>query len=98
MTDETNKTPISATAQSSSAAISASEVGKECLDIIEAFRRSERNPLDKTKSIHEPIFTLTTVAPELTGPKCNDATSGCLSNAGAMIYTESRKISEGPGT
>jgi hypothetical protein len=51
MTDEINETPISVTAQSSSAAISASEVGKECLNIIEAFRRSERNPSDKTKSI-----------------------------------------------
>jgi len=98
MTDEINETPISATAQSSSVAISASEVEKECLDIIKGV---QKNPLDRAKSIQEIICALTTATPELTRPECDDALGSylrMLEQHGSDDPFGLRKISEDPGT
>ena len=73
MTNATYQTPITETEQSTSISIPTSEVGKECLDIIEMFRRGERTQSEKTRSIREIVLALTTTTPELTSSECDDA-------------------------
>ena len=73
MTDAIVQTPITETAQSASESVPSSEVGKECLDIIETYRRGVRTLSEKTKSIREIVLALTTATPELTSSECDDA-------------------------
>jgi hypothetical protein len=70
--DTGNETPISSQGPIPDTE-STPQVGKACLDIIEAYRKGSCNPLDKASAIGKIAETLTSTAPKLTETEVNDS-------------------------
>jgi hypothetical protein len=89
MTDVTEQTPNTETGQSSED-VPTSEVAKKCLDLVEAYRRSERTVSNKAGSTREIITALAATTPELSEIEFNDSLGTYLS----MLEQHDRSIAD----
>ena len=74
--DETTETPNSQT--ESSEGVSESEVAKKCLDVVEAYRRSEHKSSDKAVATRDLVAAVSASTPELSDPEFNDSLGSYL--------------------
>jgi hypothetical protein len=70
---ENVNTPIPVETPESEDSILASTMAKECLKIVDTYRKGPRKPIGKASAIHEITGTLTAATPQLTEDELNDA-------------------------
>ena len=89
-----SETPIAQTGGHSATSIASPEVGEQCLEIIEAFRRSSRTPTDKAGSIRELVVAITSATPQFTEAECDDAINTYLCMLEQVIIVDRNESGE----